>query len=75
MTALEKFQELPHINACYEIQEDWAYTPNLYHFEEMWHVTWIHWSEGDCLDDFSGSTPGEAIDKAYNWFHSKFCND
>ena len=60
MTALEKFQELPHINL---------------QFDGMWHVTWIHCSEGDCLDDFCGSTPEEAIDKAYKWFHSKFSND
>ena len=67
MTALEKFQELPHINSLYEIKEDWAYTPNLYHFEGEWHVSWIHCSEGDALNDFSGSTPEEAIDKAWNW--------
>lgn len=75
MTALEKFQELPHINSLYELQEDWAYTPNLYHFEGEWHVSWIHCSEGDALNDFSGSTPEEAIDKAYKWFHNKFSND
>lgn len=75
MTALEKFQELPHINLRYEILDDWGYTPNLYHFDGMWHVTWIHCSDGDSLNDFSGSTPEEAIDKAYKWFHSKFSND
>ncbi len=75
MTALEKFQELPHINSSYEILDDWGYTPSLYHFDGMWHVSWIHCSDGDSLDDFSGSTPEEAIDKAYKWFHSKFSND
>lgn len=75
MTALEKFQELPHINSLYEILDDWEYTPSLYHFDEMWHVSWIHCSEGDVLNDFSGSTPEEAIDKAYKWFRSKFSND
>ena len=75
MTALEKFQELPHINSHYEKLYDWGYTPNLYHFDGMWHVSWIHCEDGDTLEDFSGSTPEEAIDKAYKWFHSKFSND
>lgn len=76
MTALEKFQELPHINSRYEIQEDWAYTPNLYHFEGEWHVSWIFCIQNVMgLDDFSGSTPEEAIDKAYEWFHNKFKNN
>ena len=75
MTALEKFQELPHINSSYEILHDWGYTPNLYHFDGMWHVSWIHCEDCDALDDFSGSTPEEAIDKAYEWFQNKFSND
>ena len=75
MTALEKFQELPHINSLYEIVNDLGYTPNLYHFDGMWHVSWIHCSGEDMLDDFSGSTPEEAIDRAYKWFHNKFSND
>ena len=72
--SLEKFKELPHINSDYKIVNDWGYTPNLYHFDKSWHVTWIHCEEGDGLDDFEGKTPEEAIDKAYNWFHSTFCN-
>lgn len=75
MTALEKFQELPHLNSSYEKLDDWGYTPNLYHFDGEWHVSWIHCEDGDALNGFSGSTPEKAIDKAYNWFHSKFCND
>jgi len=75
MKALEKFQELPHINSLYEILDDWGYTPNLYHFDGMWHVSWIHCEDCDTLEDFSGDTPEEAIDKAYKWFHSKFSND
>ncbi len=70
MTALDKFQELSHMNSLYEIQEDWAYTPNLYHFDGEWHVSWIHCEDGDALNDFSGSTPAKAIDKAYNWFQT-----
>ena len=72
MTELDKFKELPHINSLYEIVDDWGYTPNLYHFDGSWHVTWIHCEEGDGLDDFVGETPEEAINKAYEWFINKF---
>ena len=75
MTALEKFQELPHINSLYEIVDDWGYTPNLYHFDGMWHVSWIHCEDFDTLEDFNGYTPEEAVDEAYKWFHNKFSND
>ena len=30
--------------------------------------------EGDSIKGFNADTPEEAIDKAYNWFHSTFCN-
>ena len=30
--------------------------------------------EGDSIKGFTAETPEEAIDKAYNWFHSTFCN-
>lgn len=72
MSYLDKFKELPHITDQYEILDDWGYAPNLYHFDGDWHVTWIHCSEGDGLDDFVGETPEEAINKAYEWFLNKF---
>jgi hypothetical protein len=55
--------------------EDWGYTPKLYHFEGSWHVDWISCEDGDTiLYGFTAETPENAIDKAYNWFHSTFCN-
>ena len=79
--ALEKFKELPHLDTdgsgrwIHRDVTDWAYSPNLYHYDGMWHVSWIHCQEGDTLKDFSGSTPEEAIDKAHDWFHRALCND
>lgn len=80
MNALEKFKELPHIDTnggggIQKVVPDWAYSPNLYHFNGEWHVSWIHCQEGDTLKDFSGSTPEEAIDKAYDWFQWAFSNN
>ena len=73
--ALEKFKTLRHITGDKKSTvEDWAYTPNLYHFDGSWHVDWISCEEGDSLIGFSAETPEEAIDKAYDWFHSTFCN-
>ena len=73
--ALEKFKTLQHITGDKKSTvEDWAYTPNLYHFDGSWHVDWISCEEGDSLIGFSAETPEEAIDKAYDWFHSTFCN-
>jgi hypothetical protein len=43
-----------------------------YSYEEK--LEYLKSKGGDCLDDFCGSTPEEAIDKAYKWFHSKFSN-
>ena len=51
----------------YEIVDDWGYTPNLYHFDGMWLVDWIHCEEGDSLTSFNGDTPEDAIEKAYKW--------
>ena len=71
----EKFESLPHIdNDGKRTCKDWGYSPNLYHFDSAWHVSWIHCSEGDTLEDFSGETIEEAVDKAHDWFHSTFCN-
>ena len=73
--ALEKFKTLQHITGDKKSTvEDWAYTPNLYHFDGSWHVDWISCEEGDSLIGFSAETPEEAIDKAYDWFQSTFCN-
>lgn len=72
---LEKFKSLQHISGdLHQTLEDWGYAPNLYFFDGMWLVSWISCEEGDSIKDFEGNTPEEAIDKAYNWFHSTFCN-
>ena len=74
-TPLEKFKSLQHISRdLHQTLEDWGYAPNLYFFDGMWHISWISCEEGDSIKDFEGNTPEEAIDKAYNWFHSTFCN-
>lgn len=73
--ALDKFKTLQHITGDMKSTvEDWAYTPNLYHFDGTWHVDWISCEEGDSIKGFTAQTPEEAIDKASNWFHSTFCN-
>lgn len=74
--ALDKFKTLQHITGDMKSTvEDWGYAPNLYHFDGSWHVDWISCEEGDSIKGFNADTPEEAIDKAYNWFHSTFCND
>ena len=50
------------------------YAPNLYQFDGSWHVDWISCENADSVKGFTGETPEEAIDKAYDWFHSTFCN-
>ena len=76
MEALKKFTSLPHLSGdLKQMVEDWAYTPNLYHFDGMWHVDWIHCEDGNSAIGFSADTPEEAIDKAYNWFNSSYCNN
>ena len=73
--SLEKFKSLQHISRdLHRTLEDWGYAPNLYFFDGMWNVSWISCEDGDSIKDFEGNTPEEAIDKAYNWFHSTFCN-
>ena len=73
--ALDKFKTLQHISGDLKhTLEDWGYTPNLYHFDGSWHVDWIHCDDGDSLKGFTAETAEEAIDKAYDWFHSTFCN-
>ena len=73
--SLGKFKSLQHITRDLKrTLQDWGYAPNLYFCDEMWHVSWISCEEGDSIKDFEGNTPEEAIDKAYNWFHSTFCN-
>ena len=73
--ALDNFKTLQHITGDMKSTvEDWGYTPNLYHFDGTWHVDWISCEEGDSIKGFTAETPEEAIDKAYNWFHSTFCN-
>ena len=73
--SLEKFKSLQHItNDPHQTLEDWGYAPNLYFFDGMWHVDWISCEEGDSIKCFTEDTAEEAINKAYNWFHSTFCN-
>ena len=74
--SLEKFKSLQHITAdLHQTLEDWGYAPNLYFFDGMWHVDWISCEEGDSIKCFTADTAEEAINEAYNWFHSTFCND
>lgn len=71
---LNKFKSLQHITGDMKSTvEDWGYAPNLYHFDGSWHVDWIHCEDGDSIKGFDADTPEEAIDKAYEWFHSTFC--
>lgn len=73
--SLEKFKSLQHISGdLHKTLEDWGYAPNLYHFDKSWHVDWISCEEGDSIKGFTADTPEEAINKAFNWFHSTFCN-
>ena len=73
--ALDKFKTLQHITGDMKSTvEDWGYAPNLYHFDGSWHVDWISCEDGDSIYGFTAETPEDAIDKAYNWFHSTFCN-
>ena len=67
MEALELFKKLPHLNSNKNVVVDWGYTPNLYHFDQSWHVSWIHCEEGDAFIDFEAETPEEAIKKAFDW--------
>lgn len=73
--SLEKFKSLRHISGDLKSTlEDWGYAPNLYHFDGSWHVDWISCEEGDSIKGFTADTAEEAINEAYNWFHSTFCN-
>ena len=73
--SLEKFKSLQHISGdLHQTLEDWGYAPNLYYFDGSWHVDWISCEEGDSIKGFTEDTAEEAINKAYNWFHSTFCN-
>ena len=73
--SLERFKSLQHISRdLHKTLEDWGYAPNLYHFDGSWHVDRISCEDGDFIKDFTADTPEEAINKAYNWFHSTFCN-
>ena len=73
--ALDKFKTLQHITGDMKSTvEDWGYAPNLYQFDGSWHVDWISCEEGDSIYGFTAETPEDAIDKAYDWFHSTFCN-
>ena len=73
--SLERFKSLQHISGdLHKTLEDCGYAPNLYHFDGSWHVDWISCEDGDSIKGFTADTPEEVINKAYNWFHSTFCN-
>ena len=65
--ALELFKKLPHLDYNKNVLTDWGYTPNLYHFDESWHVSWVECEDGETLIDFEAETPEEAIQKAFDW--------
>jgi len=67
-----KFTKLPNLAPNPEKKESYIadpkgdYIPNLYFFDEGWHVTWLHKDDGDSICDFVGETATEAIEKAYS---------
>lgn len=67
MNYLDLFKKLPHLDSDKKIIKDWGYTPNLYHFDTKWHVSWIHCDVGDAFIDFEGETAEEAIQKAFDY--------
>jgi hypothetical protein len=67
MNALDLFKILPHLDGDKKVINDWGYIPNLYHFDTKWHVSWIHYDDGDAFIDFEDETPEEAIQKAFDW--------
>ena len=67
INALDLFKKLPHLNDNKEVVDDWGYTPDLYHFDTKWHVSWIHCDGGFAFIDFECETPEEAIQKAFDW--------
>lgn len=69
MNALDLFKILPHLDGDKKVimTHDWGYIPNLYHFDTKWHVSWIHYDDGDAFIDFEEETPEEAIQKAFDW--------
>lgn len=77
---LELFRQLPYLDIDhnakpvegfkfgFEAVDDWGYyVPNLYHFDEWWHVCWIHCSEGDGIIDIQAQSPEECIMRAYEF--------
>lgn len=67
MNYLNLFKRLPHLDGDRKVIKDWGYIPNLYHFDTKWHVSWIHYDDGDAFIDFEDETPEEAIQKAFDW--------
>lgn len=67
MNALDLFKKLPHLTYDKKVTKDWGYIPNLYHFDTMWHVSWIHYDDCEAFIDFEGETPEESIQKAFDW--------
>jgi len=73
--SLEKFKSLQHISGDLKSTlQDGGYAPSLYYFDGSWHVDWISCEEGDSIKYITTDTAEEAINEAYNWFHSTFCN-
>lgn len=74
LNALEKFALLPNLNIfghdCDYIvvnkEEDEGYAPTLYYYDKRYIMDWIG-DEHDSILDFSGNTPEEAIDEAFDF--------
>lgn len=64
------FKKLPHLDNEYNKVNDWGYSPNLYHFDGSWHISWIHCEDGDSLIDFEYKEIEEAIKAALEWCKS-----
>lgn len=81
---IELFKQLPHLaidydaepvkgycysfNYGFKVVDDWAYAPNLYHFDAEWHVSWIHCDECDGIIDFHHpDSPEDCIMRAYEF--------
>ena len=72
---LEKFKSLKHISEGLKSTLTYlGYAPYLYYLDGSWYVDWISCKEINSIKCFKGDTAEEAINEAYNWFHSTFCN-
>lgn len=73
LTPLEKFALLPNITMFEEgeftkvdKEQDEGYTPILYYYDRHYTVEWMD-EENDTILGFTGDTPEEAINKAFDF--------